>query len=277
MKNDDKDYKKTAIHGAFSGIIAKSIVAPLDRLKIIFQTTQYKFTWKNLFLESNKLIKNEGGVHKLWKGNMVQILRVAPNASLSFSLQKYYKSKFTNSEGKLTTINGYIIGLLSGTTCSLILHPLDTLRCRVAVDISKTSTHDIIKNIIKTQGIFSLYSGITVSTLSMMPYSSLSWGTYYYLNNTIEKYDSSIILNKNAPLIHAFTGFSSVLFAQSIVYPFDVWRRRIQTNTKNTQIQILENIMKEKALFKGLSINFIKTPTINGLVMLIYKILEQNY
>jgi hypothetical protein len=266
----NENYKKIAFFGGLAGIIAKSTTAPLDRLKIIFQTTQYKFTWKNLFLESNRLIKNEGGYHKLWKGNSIQIARAGPSASLSFSLQKYYKSKFTNSEEKLTTINGYIVGLLVGVTHSLILYPLDTLRCRVVVDRTIKPTFEIVKNIIKTQGVFSLYNGITVSTLSMMPYSSLSWGTYYYLNDILQKYK-----NTDLPIFHSIAGFSGSLFAQTIVYPFDVWRRRIQTSTNFTQKEILENIIKERALFKGLSINFLKTPIINGLVLLIFKILEK--
>lgn len=261
MSINKESFTTSALYGALSGVVAKSSMAPLDRLKIMFQTNDIKFTWHNLFLHSKIVINKEGGFYKLWKGNGIQMLRIAPSASVSFSFQKYYKSLLSDSNGNISTHHGYLCGLLTGVSSSAILYPLDTLRCRIATDVSKRSTTDIIKNNITTQGVKTLYNGFTISTISMMPYSSLSWGTFYYLNKKVQTYNNT--LHNESHFVRAVSIASSVFFAQTIVYPLDVCRRRIQIQNGNAssmiQIQIFKTIIKEKSYFKGLSINFIKT------------------
>jgi hypothetical protein len=112
----------------------------------------------------------------------------------------------------------------------------------------------------------------------MMPYSSLSWGTFYYLNKKLQTYNNT--LHNESHFVRAVSIASSVFFAQTIVYPLDVCRRRIQIQNGNAssmnQIQIFKTIIKEKSYFKGLSINFIKTPIVNTLAFSLFSFLEQH-
>lgn len=276
MTVKNESFITTAFSGALAGVVAKSSMAPLDRLKIMFQTNDIKFTWRNLFVHSKTVINKEGGFYKLWKGNGVQILRVAPAASISYSFNSYFKSRLSDSNGNISTHDGYLCGLLTGLSSSAVVYPLDTLRCRIAVDVSKKSTTNIIKNNIRTQGAKSLYNGFTLSTLSMMPYSSLSWGTFYYLNKKLQTYNNS--LHDESHILRAAAVASGVFFAQTIVYPLDVCRRRIQIQNGDSssinQMQIFKNIIKEKSYFKGLSINFIKTPVTNTLTFTLFSLLQ---
>ena len=277
MSGDKKNnYALSALFGAISGTIAKSTMAPLDRLKIIFQTSNIPFTWNNMFIHSQTIIQHEGGVFKLWKGNGVQIARVAPVASLSFTFQKYYTSFLSDADGKVSTANGYLVGLLTGITSTSIVYPLDTLRCRIATDISKSTTTNIIKQSIKNTGIRSLYNGFLVSSLGMMPYSTISWGTFYYINNILQSYKKTT--NTDSHMFRAIAIYISACLGQTIVYPIDVWRRRIQNNTQNiNQLKILKTIIKERALFKGLSVNFVKTPIVNTISFTLFSMLEQTF
>lgn len=276
MSINNESFTTTAFHGALAGIVAKTFVSPFDRLKIMFQSNHIKFTWHNLYLHSKMVINKEGGFHKLWKSNGIQLLRVAPNASLTFSFQRYYRSLLTDRNGNLSTQNGYLVGLLTGITSSALVYPLDTLKSRVAVNISKESTTSIIKNNITTQGIKSLYNGFSISTMSVMPYSSLSWGTFYFLNKKLQSYNNT--LHDESHTVKAVAVASSVFFAQTVVYPLDVCRRRIQVNNGDTtfmnQIQIFKNIIREKSYFKGLSINFIKTPMANTISFITFSLLQ---
>lgn len=277
--NDNNKYKKSLFFGAISGPIAKSIIAPLDRLKIIYQTNNMTFSWYNMTMYSKTLIQREGGYKKLWKGNSVQMLRIAPASSLTYTFQKYFKNKLTDENGKLSTKNGYIVGFLTGISSSFLLYPLDTLRCCIATDISKETTKNIITDIVKSKGIISLYKGFYVSTLGMIPYSSLAWGSMYYLNTLLQtNFNKS---NSESHILRSIALFSSVCFAQTFIYPIDVWRRRIQNSIKKksnqTQIQILSDIIKERSLFKGLTINLVKTPIVNTIGFTIFSILEEKY
>jgi hypothetical protein len=269
------NYALSALFGAISGTIAKSSLAPLDRLKIIFQTSNIPFTWNNMYLHSRTIIQKEGGGYKLWKGNGVQIARIAPVASLSYTFQKYYRSLLSDADGKVSTANGYLVGLLTGISSTAIVYPLDTLRCRIATDISKSTTTNIIQQSVKNTGIRSLYNGFLVSSLGMMPYSTISWGTFYYVNNTLQSYKTS---DTESHTFRAIAIYISACLGQTIVYPIDVWRRRIQnTNQLPNQMEILKNIIKERALFKGLSVNFVKTPIVNTLSFSLFSMLEQTF
>jgi hypothetical protein len=286
-KNDDK-YFKTAIYGAAGGVVAKTIIAPIERIKIIFQTNKTKLSWSNFLYQIKDITQKEGGFHKLWKGTTMQLVRIVPTSSITFSLQKYFKSKLSDNKGNLTTLNGYIVGLLTGVSRSILLYPLDTAISCISTDISKTNTKEIIMKRIRTNGIQSFYNGFTVSTIGMMPYSSLVWGTYYYLNNVFTKYFYS---SKESEITKPISVYISTCFAQTVVYPLDVWRKRIQiyNNTNNeslleqkklpmkVQIDIFKNMVKERALFKGLSLNIFKTPIVYTIAFGVFSFLDNNF
>lgn len=283
-KNDDK-YLKTALFGAAGGVVSKTIIAPVERMKIIFQTNQTKLSWYNLVFQIKDIIKKEGGVHKLWKGTTMQLVRIVPTSSVTFSLQKYFKSKLSDNNGNITTKNGYIVGLLTGICRSILLYPLDTAISCISTNISKSNTKEIILKRIRTNGIQSFYNGFVVSTIGMMPYSSLVWGTYYYLNNVMKKITNS---SKDTELTKSVSVYVSTCFAQTVVYPLDVWRKRIQIHVINkdsvqqklpmkVQIDIFKNMIKEGALFKGLSLNIFKTPIVYTIAFMVFSFLEDNF
>jgi hypothetical protein len=277
MEPKKNNYALSALYGAFSGAFAKSTMAPLDRLKIIFQTNNIQFTWHSMFLHSKTVIHKEGGFYKLWKGNGIQVVRVAPVASLSYSFQKYYKNLLSDDSGKLSVANGYLVGLLTGVSSTAIVYPLDTLRCRIATDISKQTTTALVKQTIKQSGFKSLYNGFTVSTIGMMPYSTISWGTFYYLNTLLQ---ANRTRENESNLLRSISIYISACFGQTVVYPIDVWRRRIQNISINgniNQIDIMKQIIRERALFKGLSVNFIKTPIVNTISFSLFSLFEQAF
>lgn len=283
-KNDDM-YIKTALYGAAGGVISKSIIAPIERIKIIFQTNQTKLSWYNFVFQIKDIIQKEGGVHKLWKGTTMQLVRIVPTSSISFSLQKYFKSKLSDNKGNITTTNGYVVGLLTGLFRSIILYPLDTAVSCISTDISKTNAKEIIMKRIRTNGIKSFYNGFTVSTIGTMPYNSLGWGTYYYLYDLLKKYTNS---SKESEVLKSVSVYVSTCFAQTVVYPLDVWRKRIQVHITNKdsvqqklpmkiQFDIFKNMVKERALFKGVSLNIFKTPMVYTIAFIVFSFLEENF
>tara|TARA_Y100000996_G_C22458119_1_gene616814 strand:+ start:34 stop:873 length:840 start_codon:yes stop_codon:yes gene_type:complete len=266
---------QTIINSSTAGVLSKSIIAPLDRIKILYQTSNNHFSWKNGYNYSKHIIKKEG-FKSLWRGNGIQVLRFAPYTSIAFTTQKILKKKLTKKDEKdINNINGFIVGALTGLVSSTIVYPFDTLRCCMATETGKNvKTSYVIKNIIKKQGILSLWRGISVSTIGILPYSSLAWGSFYILNRNIQKFNP---YEKESHILRSIAIFTSVLFSQTIVYPIDVWRRRIQNSiktTKTSNISILKSIISEKAFFKGVSINWLKTPFVNTLSFTLFMIFE---
>ncbi|CAF88286.1 unnamed protein product, partial [Tetraodon nigroviridis] len=137
--------------GAFSGAVAKTAVAPLDRTKIIFQGRfDPRLTWR-IYLcprccpvvtsEAYKLIYRtylKDGFLSLWRGNSATMVRVIPYAAIQFCAHEQYKqllgatTAFRTSEA-LPPFWRLVAGSLAGTTAAMLTYPLDMVRARMAV------------------------------------------------------------------------------------------------------------------------------------------------
>ena len=84
-QKDSQTYSavKSLVAGGLAGMVAKTIVAPLDRIKILFQVTSSEFRLRNLPTVIKTIIEEEG-VAMLWKGNVATMVRVFPYAGVQF-------------------------------------------------------------------------------------------------------------------------------------------------------------------------------------------------
>lgn len=60
--------------GGLAGMLAKSVVAPVDRIKILFQVSSEPFSLRKVF-NLMRRIHREEGLGGLWKGNSATMLR----------------------------------------------------------------------------------------------------------------------------------------------------------------------------------------------------------
>lgn len=73
---------RSGLAGGLAGSCAKTLVAPLDRIKILFQTSnpefiKYRGTFGG-FIDAGKRIWKTDGVMGLYQGNSVTLLRIFP-------------------------------------------------------------------------------------------------------------------------------------------------------------------------------------------------------
>ena len=85
MEKDKYFYIKKFVNGGISGSIGKTIVAPLDRIKIIFMVKIYKvskrkFTYREGFFEARNIIR-EKGLKSMYRGNLVTCYRIFPSSA----------------------------------------------------------------------------------------------------------------------------------------------------------------------------------------------------
>ena len=71
--------------GALAGTIAKTAVAPAERVKMSFQTSSDRFTLRDALRRGSRIIQEEGVIW-LWRGHSTTIVRVAPYAGLSYAI-----------------------------------------------------------------------------------------------------------------------------------------------------------------------------------------------
>ena len=63
--------------------VSRTTTAPLDRLKIFFQVQSLQHQHFTLLSCAKQMVK-EGGVRSLWRGNGINVIKIAPESALRF-------------------------------------------------------------------------------------------------------------------------------------------------------------------------------------------------
>ncbi|XP_073125950.1 mitochondrial carrier protein CoAc1 [Henckelia pumila] len=277
-------YVKELIAGASAGAFAKTVVAPLERSKILFQTRTQGFHYLGVYQSLQKLLKNEG-IAGFYKGNGASVFRIVPYAALHFMTYEQYRSWILDNYSALGT--GSIVDLLAGSaaggTAVLCTYPLDLARTKLAYQVvdARGATHsgtrqfhthpaysgirNVMQRVYKEAGVRGLYRGIGPTLIGILPYAGLKFYVYEELKRRVpEEYHSSILLRLSC-------GALAGLFGQTFTYPLDVVRRQMQvehlqistqggTRYKSTWdgLATIARNQGWRQLFAGLSINYIK-------------------
>lgn len=125
---------KTLVAGGIAGTAAKTVIAPLDRVKILFQTSHSNYLpfHGSLLGFQKALVKvyrseGGGGWLALFKGHSATILRIFPYAGIKFMVYEQVRP-----EGAETS--KFWAGSLAGCVAVVCTYPFDVLRVRMAFD-----------------------------------------------------------------------------------------------------------------------------------------------
>ena len=154
--------------GGVAGIVAKTAVAPLERVKMYFQTSSHHFGLERAFRHGQHIVKN-GGFTSLWKGHSTTIIRVAPLAGISFATHDYAEIELKTALGtdRLPIAYKFFAGAVGGATGTFLTYPLDVMRVRLALTPSSNWMTAL------QQG--GLLQGLTPTMLGIIPYSGTAW------------------------------------------------------------------------------------------------------
>ncbi|KAL4856149.1 putative envelope ADP [Chlorella vulgaris] len=206
--------------GALSGAIAKSITAPLDRVKILLQLKGgmqkgaiAEAASKGKLVQAFLAIGKEEGLMGYWKGNLPQVLRVVPYSAAQLCSYELFKKLFQDEEGTLTVQRRLAAGACAGMTATLLTYPLDTLRLRLAVDPKLRGVGGAITVLLKEGSGAAFYRGLGASMLGIGPYMALELSSYDLLPQSMPSFAR---------------GFAAALIATVSCYPLDTVRRHIQ-------------------------------------------------
>lgn len=135
---------RSGIAGGLAGCAAKTLIAPLDRVKILFQTSNPEFkkyagSWLG-FYRAIKEIKRSQGLLGLFQGHSATILRIFPYAAIKFVAYEEIRAIIIPSNDKETSVRRLLAGSLSGVTSVFFTYPLDLIRVRLAFE-TKNNFH----------------------------------------------------------------------------------------------------------------------------------------
>ncbi|XP_038046634.1 mitochondrial coenzyme A transporter SLC25A42-like isoform X1 [Patiria miniata] len=266
--------------GAVAGATAKTVIAPLDRTKILFQTSDMHFSPRKALNLISKVYHNEG-IIALWRGNSATMARIIPYAAIQYASHEQYKSLLNPTKApSLQPIPRFLAGSLAGVTASTLTYPLDCVRARMAVTNreSHKSMSSIIRITFRQEGLVSFYRGYLPTVLGVIPYGGIS----FFIFETFKKRHRELT-GKSHPTPSYNMAFGAVagLVGQSASYPLDVVRRRMQTAgltkyTYDTIVNTAREIYHEggvvRGLYKGLSMNWVKGPIAVGVSFTTYEL-----
>ncbi|KAF8070030.1 mitochondrial carrier domain-containing protein [Lyophyllum atratum] len=123
------------IAGGCAGAASRTVVSPLERLKIIQQVQlrtsdgQYKGVWRSLVR-----MWTEEGFKGFMRGNGINCLRIVPYSAVQFTTYEQLKKFFTKHGSKeLDTPKRLASGALAGITSVCSTYPLDLVRSRLSI------------------------------------------------------------------------------------------------------------------------------------------------
>ena len=246
---------KTVVAGGVAGIIAKTCSAPMDRIKIIFQTDSTRhFTIRNAFIEGRRVMVEEG-VQQLWRGNSATVVRVFPYAGVQFAAFDVFNHKFkilfnTNiQDGAQSASSGLTMahfaermlsGSGAGVTAVVLTYPLDVIRARMAVQtdfVIYNSLWQAARTMVQNEGLPSLWSGLRPTVIGIIPYAGLAFTGFHSIKSVVES-NGNEFKWWHKLLAGGFAG----LVAQTCTYPLDVVRRRMQTERFLLDVKSKSNI-----------------------------------
>ncbi|KAL2479464.1 putative envelope ADP [Abeliophyllum distichum] len=107
--------------GAVAGAAAKTVTAPLDRIKLLMQTHGIRAGQAGAkkaigFIEAFALIGKEEGIKGYWKGNLPQVIRIIPYSAVQLFAYETYKKLFRGKDGDLSVIGRLAAGACAGMT-----------------------------------------------------------------------------------------------------------------------------------------------------------------
>ena len=79
-------------------------------------------------LDTMKLLLKEGGVNGLWRGNGINVLKIAPESAIKFGAYDMLKKMVRgNTDRELQLYERFICGSLAGGISQTIIYPLEVL------------------------------------------------------------------------------------------------------------------------------------------------------
>merc|ERR1712151_1350171 len=270
-----KSFVVDFLAGGVSAAVSKTIVAPIERVKMLLQVQQVV---KDIPLEQryngigdcfSRVVK-EQGFWSLYRGNLANVIRYFPTQALNFACKDQFKKIFCPYDIKKEPFKFFLgscaSGGAAGATSLCFVYPLDFARTRLAADVGSGKSREfnglmdcLMKNL-KKDGPMGLYRGFGISDT----------GKVYLW----EDYKKANIL-----AFWAFAQFGTVT-SGIVSYPLDTVRRRLMMMSGKTGKDKLYNgtidcfvkIAQQEgplAFFKGCLSNVIRG-TGGALVLVFY-------
>lgn len=261
-------------------------MAPLERLKILMQVQGNDKVYTGIWQGTAHMWRTDG-IKGLFKGNGLNCIRIFPNQAIKFMAYEQFSRRISHylidhgGDGQLTPLLRLGAGACAGIVGMSATYPMDMIRGRITIQEGTNQQYrgmaHATRCIVAEEGILALWRGWLPSVIGVIPYVGLNFAVYETLKDLLVKAydcrderDLSIATRLACGALAGTTG-------QTVAYPFDVVRRRLQVSgwqgaetlhaesghavAYRGMVECFIRTSKEEgigALFKGLAPNYLK-------------------
>jgi len=254
--------------GGVSGAIAKTLLAPIYRIKstMQFQRIDQRIQkgeeprYKGI-VDCAIRIYEKQGIMGLWTGNIMDCLRYFPTQAMNLAFKDTFKKMFPKFNPKTEFTKFFLANLVSGGAAAVsslfVVYPMDSVNTALVADQSGRfrGPMDVVKKTLSKSPLW-FYTGFGISTVGIVLYRGLQLSLFDKLTGLNPwKQDKSLL------------GFWSKFVASQLAitvgafltYPMDTVRRRLQMDymlaisDETTEYEGVVDCIKKIARGEGLA------------------------
>ena len=289
------DAAKHLAAGAIAGGVSRSAVAPMERVKIEYMLDSSLST-KEGFVGTLRRILSQGGPAALFRGNSLNVARIAPTKAVEFFVFDALKGRMlarrdvtitgNTATADLSGAERMVGGSLASMAGTAVTHPIDTLRSRVTAAAGNVTPATALRALVQNEGWCALYKGFWANMLRVAPYGAINFWVY----DSLKTWNRSRLVSRGeardaSALETMAAGAAAGAAAQTAVYPLEMIQRRMQVQGVGGRpvlytgvAQGIAKVAREEgigALWRGLAPNYTKILPAAAISFYVYEVLKR--
>ncbi|KAH0936638.1 hypothetical protein HID58_004099 [Brassica napus] len=264
--------------GGLAGAVSRTATAPLDRLKVVLQVQRAHAG----VLPTIKKIWREDKLRGFFRGNGLNVMKVAPESAIKFCAYEMLKPMIGGEGGDIGTSARLLAGGMAGAVAQTAIYPMDLVKTRLQTCVSEggkaPKLWKLTKDIWVREGPRAFYKGLFPSLIGIIPYAGIDLAAY----ETLKDLSRTYILQDTepGPLIQLSCGMTSGALGASCVYPLQVVRTRMQADSSETTMrqEFMKTMRGEglRGFYRGLLPNLLKVVPAASITYIVYEAMKKN-
>ncbi|XP_041825471.1 calcium-binding mitochondrial carrier protein SCaMC-2-B isoform X3 [Melanotaenia boesemani] len=271
------------VAGGGAGAVSRTCTAPLDRLKVLMQVHASKSNSMRIAGGFVQMIR-EGGVRSLWRGNGINVIKIAPESAIKFMAYEQIKRLIGSNQETLGITERFVSGSLAGAIAQSSIYPMEVLKTRLA--LRRTGQYsgivDCARHIFQKEGVAAFYKGYIPNMLGIIPYAGIDLAVYETLKNSWLQRFATDSADPGVFVLLA-CGTTSSTCGQLASYPLALVRTRMQGQAtleggpQMSMTNLFRHIIRTEGpmgLYRGLAPNFMKVIPSVSISYVVYEYLK---
>ncbi|CAI5461123.1 unnamed protein product [Closterium sp. Yama58-4] len=188
-------------------------------------------------------VYGEGGVGSFFKGNGINVVKVAPESAIKFYAYELLKraisppaaagSGGTEQQSGETAVTRLVAGGMAGAVAQTAVYPLDLVKTRLQTyhltyHRNPPPLAALTAEILQREGPGAMFRGLLPSILGMIPFAGIDLAAYETLRDAFTPWIER--RPEAAPVLQLACGTVSATVAATLVFPLQVIRTRLQAH-----------------------------------------------